>query len=326
MLTIKVCEAHFYSMEGDMKKIAFVFPGQGAQYAGMGRDFYEQFEESQAVFDKANEILGLDIKSIIFDENEKLNITEYTQAALITTIAAMLAHINTMGIVPDVCAGLSLGEYAALIQSKVLSVEDAIKLVRKRGIYMQDAVPVGLGTMAAVLGMENEVVEKICDDTKGIVSVANYNCPGQVVISGEVDAVERASDSLGKAGAKKIIPLKVSGPFHSKMLIKAGEKLREELQNVSIHTPQIPYVANVTAQYVTYETDIIDLLSNQVSSCVRWQQSVEAMILDGVEVFIEIGPGKTLSSFIKKIDKTKVVINIDKVEDLQKLSELSKGV
>lgn len=308
-----------------MKKIAFIFPGQGAQYAGMGRDFYEQFEESKVVFDKANEILGLDIKSIIFEENEKLNITEYTQAAMITTIAAILAHINTIGIVPDVCAGLSLGEYAALIQSKVLSAEDAIWLVRKRGIYMQESVPVGLGTMSAVLGMENEVVEKICKETEGIVSIANYNCPGQVVISGEVDAVEKASKSLKEAGARGIIPLKVSGPFHSKMLVKAGEKLREELQSATIHTPQIPYVANVTAQYVTYEDDIIDLLSNQVSSSVRWQQSIEAMIADGVEVFIEIGPGKTLSSFVKKIDKTKVVINIDKVEDLVKLTELTKG-
>lgn len=308
-----------------MRKIAFVFPGQGTQYIGMGRDFYEQFKESQAVFDKANDILGLDMKSIIFEENDKLNITEYTQVAMITTIAAMLAHINTMGIYPDVCAGLSLGEYAALIQSKVLSVEDAIRLVRKRGVFMQEAVPVGLGTMSAVLGMENAVVEQICEDTKGDVSIANYNCPGQIVISGEVDAVDRASKRLSEVGAKKVIPLNVSGPFHSKMLTKAGEKLKEELQTVTIHTPQIPYVANVTAQYVTNEAEIIDLLCNQVSSSVRWQQSVEAMILDGVEVFVEIGPGKTLSSFVKKIDKTKVVINIDKVEDLEKLKDLSKG-
>ncbi|MDD5934174.1 MAG: ACP S-malonyltransferase [Clostridiales bacterium] len=305
-----------------MSKKAFIFPGQGAQYVGMGRDFYEQFEESRQVFDKANEILGLDIKSIIFEENEKINITEYTQAAMITTIAAMLAHINTLGIKPDVCAGLSLGEYAALIESKVLSAEDAIRIVRQRGIFMQEAVPQGLGSMAAVLGMDNGVVEKICEETSGIVTVANYNCPGQVVISGEADAVERAGKSLIEAGAKRIVPLKVSGPFHSKMLVNAGEKLKEELMKISIHEPQVPYVSNATAEYVIYEKDILSLLTEQVSSSVRWQQSVEAMIADGVDTFIEIGPGKTLSSFIKKIDRSKKVINIDKVEDLEKLREV----
>jgi [acyl-carrier-protein] S-malonyltransferase len=305
-----------------MKKIAFIFPGQGSQYAGMGKDFYEQFEESRAIFEKASELLGFDIKEIIFEENDKLHITEYTQAAMVTTMAAMLAHINTKNIEPYVTAGLSLGEYAALIQSNVLSVEDAIKLVRKRGIFMQEAVPLGQGTMAAVLGMENEVVEEICAKTEGIVSVANYNCPGQVVISGEKEAVEKAMKSLGEAGAKRVLPLNVSGPFHSKMLESAGENLRQELAKVEIKKPSIPYVANVTAQYVTEQEPILNLLAAQVSSSVRWQQSVEAMIADGVEVFVEIGPGKTLSSFVKKIDKSKTVINIDKVEDLEKLNEI----
>lgn len=305
-----------------MKKIAFMFPGQGSQYAGMGKDFYEQFEESRAVFEKASELLGFDIKEIIFEENEKLHITEYTQAAMVTTMAAMLAHINTRNIQPYVTAGLSLGEYAALIQSNVLSLEDAILLVRKRGIFMQEAVPLGQGTMAAVLGMENGDVEAICAKTEGIVSVANYNCPGQVVISGEKEAVEKAMKSLGEAGAKRVLPLNVSGPFHSKMLESAGENLRQELAKASINKPSIPYVANVTANYVTQKEEILDLLAAQVSSSVRWQQSVEAMIADGVEVFVEIGPGKTLSSFVKKIDKTKTVINIDKVEDLEKLNEI----
>ena len=305
-----------------MKKIAFIFPGQGSQYAGMGKDFYEQFEESRAIFEKASELLGFDMKEIIFEENDKLHITEYTQAAMVTTMAAMLAHINTKNIRPYVTAGLSLGEYVALIQSKVLSVEDAIKLVRKRGIFMQEAVPVGQGTMAAVLGMESDVVEAICAKTEGIVSVANYNCPGQVVISGESKAVEKAMKSLGEAGAKRVLPLNVSGPFHSKLLVVAGENLRQELGKVSIRKPDIPYVANVTAKYVMNQEEILDLLAAQVSSSVRWQQSVEAMIADGVEVFVEIGPGKTLSSFVKKIDKTKTVINIEKVEDLEKLKEI----
>lgn len=305
-----------------MKKIAFIFPGQGSQYAGMGKDFYEQFEESREVFEKASELLGFDIKEIIFDENDKLHITEYTQAAMVTTMAAMLAHIKLMNIQPYVTAGLSLGEYAALIQSNVISVEDAIMLVRKRGIFMQQAVPLGQGTMAAVLGMENETVEAICAKTEGIVSVANYNCPGQVVISGEKEAVDKAMKSLGEAGAKRVIALNVSGPFHSSMLESAGDNLRQELGKVSIKKPSIPYVANVTAQYVREQEVILDLLAAQVSSSVRWQQSVEAMIADGVDVFVEIGPGKTLSSFVKKIDKTKTVINIDKVDDLEKLKEI----
>lgn len=309
-------------MEDKMKKLAFIFPGQGAQYVGMGKDFYQQFDESKAVFEKASELLGFDIKSIIFEENDKLNITEYTQAAMVTCMAAMLEHIKTLGITPDVCAGLSLGEYAALICSQVLSYEEAITLVRKRGIYMQEAVPVGQGSMAAVLGMENSTVEQICSETDGIVSVANYNCPGQVVISGEINAVKNASEALSQAGAKRVIPLNVSGPFHSKMLSGAGEKLREELKKVTFHNPLIPYVANVTAKYVQDSADVLDLLATQVSSSVRWQQSVEEMIANGVEVFVEIGPGKTLSSFVKKIDKSKIVINIDKVEDLVKLNEL----
>jgi [acyl-carrier-protein] S-malonyltransferase len=187
---------------------------------------------------------------------------------------------------------------------------------------MQEAVPPGEGMMAAVLGMENEVVETICANTEGIVSIANYNCPGQVVISGEIKAVERAMIKLREVGARRVLPLNVSGPFHSKMLESAGDQLREELVRVELKTPSTPYVANVTAQYVKSNIDISELLAAQVSSSVRWQQSVEAMIADGVEVFIEIGPGKTLSSFVKKLDKTKTVINIDKVEDLEKLNEL----
>lgn len=305
-----------------MKKIAFVFPGQGAQYAGMGKDFYEQFPESKEVFDKASELLGMDMCALCFEENDKLNLTEYTQAAMVTTIGAMLKKIETMGIRPQVTAGLSLGEYAALVTAGVLDLYDAIRLVRLRGKLMQEAVPQGIGAMAAVLGMEQAQVEEACAAVDGMVVVANYNCPGQLVISGEMAAVKAASEKLTEMGAKRVVPLNVSGPFHSPLLETAGEKLMEALAETTIHTPVIPYAANVTAEYVTEAEGIKELLAKQISSSVRWQQCVEKMIADGVEVFVEIGPGKTISSFVKKIDRTKTAINIDKVEDLEKLTAL----
>ncbi|WP_312370990.1 ACP S-malonyltransferase [Lachnoclostridium sp.] len=305
-----------------MKQVAFLFPGQGAQYTGMGKDFYDTYKESREVFELASDILSLDMTKLIFEEDERLHITEYTQAAMVTTMTAMLMAMKEKNITPAVCAGLSLGEYVALYQSKVLSLKDVIYLVRKRGIYMQEAVPVSVGTMAAVLGLNNELVEEICANTEGIVTVANYNCPGQIVISGENTAVEAAKISLEKAGAKRVLPLNVSGPFHSPMLLPAGEKLRKELEKIAINDPAIPYVANTTAEYITSKELIIDSLSAQVSSSVRWQQSVEKMIANGITIFVEIGPGKTLSSFVKKIDRTMQVINIEKIEDLDKLDVL----
>ncbi len=306
-----------------MKKVAFVFPGQGAQYVGMGKDFYEQFPESKEVFDKAGELLGMDMCELCFEENDRLNLTEYTQAAMVTTIGAMLKKIETMGIKPQVTAGLSLGEYAALVTAGVLDLYDAIRLVRLRGQLMQEAVPQGIGAMAAVLGMEQAKVEEACALVQdGMVVVANYNCPGQLVISGELAAVKAASEKLTEMGAKRVVPLNVSGPFHSPLLETAGEKLMEALKETTINTPVIPYAANVTAEYVTNADGIRELLAKQISSSVRWQQCVEAMIADGVEVFVEIGPGKTISSFVKKIDRTKTVVNIDKAEDLEKLAAL----
>lgn len=307
---------------GRMKKMAFVFPGQGAQYVGMAKDFYEQFPESREVFEKAGKLLDLDMEGLCFEENDRLDLTEYTQAAMITAIGAMYKKIEAMGVRPQVTAGLSLGEYAAMVAAGVMDLYDAIRLVRLRGILMQEAVPQGQGSMAAVLGMPQEAVEAACSETEGIVSIANYNCPGQLVISGEAAAVEAASARLKEAGAKRVVPLKVSGPFHSRLLEPAGEKLYEALKEVTISRPVIPYVANVTASYVTEAEGIRELLAKQISSSVRWQQCVEAMLADGVELFVEIGPGKTISSFIKKIDRTKEVINIEKAEDLAKLAEL----
>ena len=304
-----------------MSRIAFVFPGQGAQYFGMGKDFYENNSASRAVYDKAGEITGLDIKKLCFEENDKLNITEYTQIALLTTELAMLKAVTQKGLVPEVTAGLSLGEYAALVAAGKLSEEDAMKVVRQRGIFMQEAVPTG-GAMAAVLGLDFAKVEEICAGTNGIVELANYNCPGQIVISGEEAAVLAASEALKAAGAKRVAALNVSGPFHSSMLKGAGEKLAGPLSEADFKDSSIPYVANTTAQYVSDKNEIKQLLVRQVSSSVRWEQSVRLMLENGIDIFIEIGPGKTLAGFLKRIDRKAVCMNIGTVEDLEKLNAL----
>lgn len=301
-----------------MGKIAFMFPGQGAQYVGMGKDFYDAVPVSRKVFELAGEASGLDVAALCFEENDRINITEYTQIAMLAAEVAILRAVEEKGIRPDVTAGLSLGEYGALTASGVMGDDDAFRIIRKRGIYMQEAVPTG-GAMTAVLGLDAETIEKICEETEGIVSIANYNCPGQIVITGEEAAVSAAAQKLTEAGAKRCVPLKVSGPFHSKMLTGAGEKLGEALKDVEIRDIQVPYIANVTADYVTDKGQVKELLTKQVSSSVRWQQTVERMIADGVDTFIEIGPGKTLSGFMRKIDRNVKTLNIEKLEDMEKL-------
>lgn len=301
-----------------MGKMAFMFPGQGAQYIGMGKDFYEQIPVCREMFELAGQASGLNVSALCFEENEQINITEYTQIAMLAAEVAMLKAVEQKGIRPDVTAGLSLGEYGALVASGIMAPEDVFKIVRKRGIYMQEAVPEG-GAMTAVLGLDTEIIEKICEETPGMVSIANYNCPGQIVITGENGAMQAAVASLTEAGAKRCVPLKVSGPFHSQMLTGAGEKLAKELESVAVHEISIPYIANVTADYVTKKEDVKPLLEKQVSSSVRWQQTIERMLSDGVDTFIEIGPGKTLSGFMRKINRDVKVLNIEKVEDLEKL-------
>lgn len=301
-----------------MEKTAFIFPGQGAQVCGMGQDFYENTDIGRRIFDMASELLGFSMPDLCFLPNEQLHITEYTQAAMVTTSVTMLKVLEEMGCQAQVTAGLSLGEYCALVAAGAMTAEDAIRTVRRRGILMQEAVPVGVGGMSAVLGMTAEQVNAVVDTIEHV-QVANYNCPGQLVISGLADAVNEASEKLTEAGARRVVPLKVSGPFHSYLLEEAGKKLGDFLQDVPVSEPRIPYVANVTAQYVASAAEIKPLLTAQVFSSVLWQQSVEAMLSDGVTRFIEIGPGKTLAGFLKKIDRNATVINIEKLSDLEKI-------
>lgn len=304
-----------------MSKVAFVFPGQGAQYVGMGKDFYEQISVSRKVYTIASEVTGLDLPGLCFKENEQIDITEYTQIAMLATEAAMLAALQEKGVKADVAAGLSLGEYGAILTAGAMSLEDVFRVVRQRGILMQKAVPTG-GAMCAVLGMDGEKIAKICEEMEGIVSVANYNCPGQIVITGEEGAVAVAAEKLKEAGARRCIPLKVSGPFHSEMLKGAGEKLVGVLADVELKEFSMPYITNVTADYVTDISEIKELLGRQVYSSVRWQQSVERMIADGVDTFIEIGPGRTLTGFLKKINKNVTGLHIEKVEELEEVVRL----
>ena len=301
-----------------MSKIAFLYPGQGAQVAGMGKDFYEKSPLAKEVFDKSCEILGQDMKHICFEENELLDRTDYTQAALVTTCMAMTKEIMARGLTPDMTAGLSLGEYCAITTAGGMELEDAIKMVWLRGNLMHNAVPEGKGGMAAVLGLSGEAVNEAIAYMEGVY-VANYNCPGQIVITGEETAVAAAGEALKAAGARRVIPLKVSGPFHCELLKGAGEKLGQELEKVEIQSFTVPYVTNVTAQYVTGPEQVKELLVSQVSSSVRWQQCVEQMIDDGVDTFIEIGPGKTLTGFLKKINRNVKALHVEKTEDLDEV-------
>lgn len=304
-----------------MSKIAFIFPGQGAQVCGMGRDFYEQTKTGRRIFDRATELLGFSMPELIFEKNDRLDATEYTQPAMVTVSLAMMeVFMEQTGIRPDLAAGLSLGEYAAMTAAGVMSADDSIRTVRQRGILMQEAVPGGVGAMAAVLAMDAEKIEEIIAPLEGV-QIANYNCPGQIVISGLKEAVEKAAELLKAAGAKRVLPLNVSGPFHSYLLSEAGRRLGEVLADVKVHKPDLPYIANVTAGYVTEAEQVKPLLEKQVSSSVRWEQSMRRMLADGVDTFIEIGPGRTLTGFMKKIDRDARAMNIEKLEDMEKVRE-----
>lgn len=303
-----------------MSKTAFIFPGQGAQTAGMGKDFYENSRTAKDIFDMASELLSLDMRKLCFEKNDLLDKTEYTQAALVTVSMAAEHVLREWGMTADVTAGLSLGEYCAAASAGVFSAEDAVLTVRKRGIFMEEAVPKNKGAMAAVIGLTGAQIENILENIPNV-WIANYNCPGQLVITGEKDAAETAGRALKESGAKRVILLNVSGPFHSPMMKAAGEQLANVLENVRIHKPVIPYVSNVTADYVGKTEEIKELLVRQVSSPVRWQQSVEKMIATGVDTFVEIGSGRTLSGFIRRIDRNVKCLNAGTWEEAEKAAK-----
>ena len=304
-----------------MGKTAFIFPGQGAQYCGMGKDFFESFDAAKKVYATAGEAVGFDVGQLCFTENKELDITEYTQIAMLATEVAILKVLEEKGVRADCAAGLSLGEYGALAAAGVMELPQMFWLIRCRGVFMQEAYPVG-GAMAAVLGLDAEAIRGICEETEGTVSIANDNCPGQIVITGEARAVQAASERLAAAGAKRCIPLNVSGPFHSALLEGAGRRLAAELEHIEVHEPRIPYICNVEADYVTDSARIKELLARQVSSTVRWRETMERMLADGVDTFVEIGPGRTLAGFLRKMSRDVRVLNVAKVEDLEAVAGL----
>lgn len=309
-----------------MSRIAFLYPGQGAQEAGMAKDFYEKSPEARELFDQASEMLDLDLRKLCFEENDLLDKTEYTQAAMVTACLAITGELKKRGLHPDMTAGLSLGEYCAIAAAGGMCDMDAVRTVRARGIFMEHAAPEGIGAMSAILGMENSSVEKVMQEIDGAY-IANYNCPGQIVITGEKEAVERAGKALKEAGARKVLPLKVSGPFHSPMMENAGEKLKKVLEEVTLKKPSVPYVTNVTAELVTEKEPIRELLVKQVSSSVRWEQSIRNMIAEGIDTFVEIGPGKTLSSFMKKTDRNVTMYRVGTWEEAETVcSEILKVI
>lgn len=304
-----------------MGKTAFIFPGQGAQYCGMGKDFYEAFETARRVYEIAEEAADLDVRRLCFQEDDRLNITEYTQIAMLATEVAILKVMEEQGFRADCAAGLSLGEYGALAAADVMELSRLFWLIRRRGIYMQEAYPEG-GAMSAVLGLDAETVGRICEETEGIVSIANDNCPGQIVITGEAEAVQAAAVKLGEAGAKRCVPLKVSGPFHSCLLAGAGEKLGAALEGVAVREPKIPYICNAEACFVRESTSVKRLLTVQVSGTVRWRETMELMLAQGVDTFVEIGPGKTLAGFLKRMSRDVRVVNVGTVQELEAAKSL----
>jgi len=305
-------------------KTALIFSGQGSQKIGMGKELYDNFAVAKKTFDEASEALGFDITEMIFNGDEaELMKTENTQPSILTMTTAALRVAQEKGISGEIAAGLSLGEYSAHVASGSLQFSDAVRLVKKRGKYMQEEVPVGVGAMAAVLGLDADTVNECCNKASeiGVCSGANFNCPGQIVISGEKEAVEKCCEYAKEKGAKRAMLLPVSAPFHCSLLNGAGEKLAKELENVTFSKMNIPVITNVTGEYIMNESDIKPLLIKQVSSSVLWEKSVVKMIDEGVDTFIEIGPGKTLSGFVKKINRECRTFNIEDIASLNNTLE-----
>jgi len=311
-----------------MSKTAFVFPGQGAQYAGMGKDFYDNFSESREIFQRANEVLGFDIARLCFEgPNEELSITKITQPALLTVCMAIYKVLKRNSRSSDVVVGgLSLGEYSALTAAGAMDFETAVKLVYNRGNYMQSAVPVGEGGMLALMGCTDEDAIRFCKDVTerfGLLEPANFNCPGQIVVGGKKEAIENALQQTAEFNIRKAVKLQVSAPFHTSMLKSAGTRLKEDLEKIRFRKPSCNVISNVDTEYYNDDLVIADKLEKQVYNPVRWEECVRKMIADGVTTFVEIGPGKSLSGFIKKIDKNVKSINIDSISSMEEYLQTS---
>lgn len=310
-----------------MGRVGLIFPGQGAQYPGMGLELYKNEIAAKNVFDEADNILGFKISELCFQgSSEELAKTVNTQIAVFTANMAVCRVLMEKGIKADITAGLSLGEYCALVLSGVFSFKDALLLVKKRAEYMQSVVEHLDGGMAAVLGLQFDEVEELCKEARkyGNISIANLNCPGQIVIAGENKALEFVCIRIGEMG-KRAIKLNVNGPFHTELLKEAAERLYNEITKVDAGTPAIPIVANLTGDYINPNTDIADLMKLQVMSCVRWEDSIRRMINDGTGVFVEAGPGKVLSGFLRKIDRNVKVFNVENCDSLNKTLEFFGG-
>lgn len=311
-----------------MAKVAFLFAGQGSQYIGMGKELYDYFPECKNVFEEADESLHMKLTDLIFQgRKEELDLTVNTQPAIVTMSIAAYKAFSQYGIEPDMVAGLSLGEYSALTASGVFSLSQVVPLVKKRGRFMQESVPEGLGKMSAVLGLAEDKVREACEEAKayGIVEPSNFNCPGQIVIGGEIKAVNEAARIAKEKGAMKTVDLAVSAPFHTSMLKPAAEKLKFELEPMSLGKMNIPVISNVNADFIKESADVKDLLYRQVMSSVLWEQTIRKMVDNGVRNFVEIGPGRTLSGFVKKVERGLGIYNVEDLASLKAAALAVKG-
>ena len=307
-----------------MKKTAYIFPGQGSRYVGMGKDICERYPEARSVFEKASDAIGIDLKALCFQgPEEKLRLTTYTQPAILTTSLALLSCLDITD--KMFFAGHSLGEFTALVAGGALDLDTAVKLVRDRGRFMQEAVPVGVGAMAAVLGMDRDAVEKICSDSAGdeFVAPANYNSPGQIVISGHAEAVKRAASKAEKEGAKRVVMLQVSAPFHSALMKPAAERLAEALEPIEVHELNVPVLSNVEADFYPSRQDVKRLLTQQVDHPVRWDEQMGKMLQEGADSFLELGPGRVLMGLLKKISRETPVKSIGNTDNIKTIAESS---
>ena len=309
-------------------KIAFMFPGQGSQTVGMGKDIYERYNEAKEIYEKASEILNMDVAKLCFEgEQEELNKTKNAQIAILVTSLAILEVLKNNGVEADICTGLSLGEYTALIYSGYLSFEDGIKLIQKRGYYMETCVPKEEFKMAAVIGAQSSIIEKVCENLnkKGMFVVpANYNYSGQTVISGNKEAVEEATKLLNDEGIRKIIELKTSGPFHTEKLLEAKQLFEKELEKVSFMEGKVPVIKNIDGSIYTNNDNMKEILAKHIVSPVRFDKAIKLMQDNDIDTYIEIGPGRALSGFVKKENKEANVMNVCDIETLNKVLEYIK--